>query len=172
MPFINSRAEAGRTGPSGLSAKGIVRREDMVAHRNFRIEISQCALKLWRLQGMFRCLAGKHGLALDIDGRWPGLGLYDAGLMQARWLQIRLQPGFETTGSEWYEFNYRRAWRHIWGGRVCEEFGCGRISSDEILSEPRISREVEQKLFLLGLGEPSRSREQPSWLRILRRYPR
>ncbi len=143
-----------------------------IAPENIRAEIGQCALKLWRLQGLFRRLARAHGLKFEIDGSWPGLALCAPGPLQSRRLELRLHCGFPSTGREWYEFHYLRVWRIFRVARVCEEFGCGRLYPDELLSETRMQRELEEKLFLLGISGSFRRRLQGAWLRNLRRYPR
>lgn len=114
-------------------------------------DAGQCALKLWRLQALFRRLAGEWGMKTACRGDWPRLVLYRDGLFLSRRLELRLQPEFLLDGRELYEFRFVEAWQGFLGGRSRHDFACGRLFADEVLCEPRVARELMEKARLLGL---------------------
>lgn len=116
------------------------------------IDVAQCALKLWQLQGLFKRLAGTWGLTLEVSGVWPGLALSGASLFTRKRLALRLQPEFPADAREFYEFRFTERSHVIWGGRLCHDFGCGRLDPDELLCEARVQRELAAKAMLLGLA--------------------
>ncbi len=112
-----------------------------------------CAIKLLRLEGLFRRIAVSCALSCELTRDWPGLAMFRKRLFTEQRLELRLQPEFLNDHREFYELRFVEKGPALTGCRMKQDFGCGRLSADEVLSEPRVARCLEQKLRLLGLGQ-------------------
>lgn len=113
-----------------------------------------CALKVWHLQSLFRTLATEWGLHYGLSRYWPGLYLYRQRWLVWRRLELRLQPEFLRDRREFYEFRFLEGWPEFWTLPARQDFSCGRLDADQLLSEQRLRRELAEKAVLLGLARP------------------
>lgn len=119
-------------------------------------DTAACALKIWHLQSLFRRLAGEWDLNYGLSRCWPGLFLYRQRLAGWCRLELRLQPDFLRDRREFYEFRFVEGWPEFLALPVRQDFACGRLDADQLLSEQRLRRELAEKSLLLGLTRAGR----------------
>ncbi len=120
-----------------------------------------CALKIWHLQSLFRALARDWELGYGLSRYWPGLYLYRQRLLGWRRLELRLQPDFLRDRREFYEFRFIEGWPEFLTLPARQDFACGRLDADQLLSEQRLRRELAEKASLLGLARAGLRQRRP-----------